>query len=233
MPICPIQYRNVISNFQTSSKIKIFNYSKPDVNIRMIFLLLLVLTNIQPNYERANIMSNNFNDTKHSYTDRDTIHNIVHTARISHNRYMKAYNGNINGITKINMMQYNKGNSAYATKEHFLNEAIIKHNIDIACISKANITTNYLQNNNVINGYICETKPMSDTIDTSRNIILINNRIPYTRRYDLECPMIAIIWIETKINNKHSILVMGGYRQWRLLRQLNIQDSHKTNKQIQ
>ena len=119
------------------------------------------------------------------------------------------------------------------TKEHFLNEAINKHNIDIACISKSNITNTYLQNNKVIDGYICETKPMSDTLDISRNIILINNRIPYTRRYDLECPMIATIWIEIKINNKHSILVMGGYRQWRLLRQLNIQDSHKTNKQTQ
>ena len=74
---------------------------------------------------------------------------------------------------------------------------------------------------------------MSDTIDTSRNIILINNRIPYIRRYDLECPMIATIWIEIKINNKHSILVMGGYRQWRLFRQLNIHDSHKTNRQIE
>ena len=35
-----------------------------------------------------------------------------------------------------------------------------------------------------------------------------------------------------KINNKHSILIMGGYTQWRLFKQLNIQDIHKTNKQI-
>ena len=159
----------------------------------MIFLLLLVFTTIQPNYTRTTIMSHNYNNTKHSYTDMDTIHNIIHTTRIAHNKYMKAYNGNISSINKINMMQYNKGNSAYATKEHFLNEAIIKHNIDIACISEANITNNYLENNKVIDGYICETKPMSDKLDISRNIILINNRIPYTRRYDLECPMTATI----------------------------------------
>jgi len=85
------------------------------------------------------------------------------------------------------------------------------HDIDIACISKANITNNYLKDNKVIDGYICETKPMNDMLDISRNIILINNRIPYTGRYDLECPLIATIWIEVKIYNKHSILVMGGY----------------------
>ena len=60
---------------------------------------------------------------------------------------MKAYNGNITNINKIQMMQHNKGKSAYSTKEHFLNEAINTHNIDIACISEANITNNYLKDN--------------------------------------------------------------------------------------
>ena len=67
------------------------------------------MANIQPNNERTKIISNNFNNFTHSYTDKDTVNNISYTTRISHNRYMKAYNGNINGISKINLMQYNKG----------------------------------------------------------------------------------------------------------------------------
>ena len=57
---------------------------------------------------------------------------------------------------------------------------------------------------------------MSDTVDISRNIILVNDRIPYTRRYDLENEYIATIWLEVKIGYNKSILIMGGYRQWRL-----------------
>ena len=74
------------------------------------------------------------------------------------------------------MMPHNKGNSAYATKEHFLNEAITKNNIDIAFIREASTTNRYLQNYNLIDGHNCETKPMSSGVDISRNIILINNR---------------------------------------------------------
>ena len=77
-------------------------------------------------------------------------------------------------------MQYNKGNSSYSTKEHLLNYNITNHNVDIVCISEANLTETYIKDNNTINGYSCETKPMSDTVDISRNIILVNDRIPYT-----------------------------------------------------
>ena len=76
-------------------------------------------------------------------------------------------------------MQYNKGSSSYATKEHFLNQIIIDKNIDIACISEANITQQYLLNNNIIAGYSCETKSMSDQLDLSRNLILINEILEF------------------------------------------------------
>ena len=73
---------------------------------------------------------------------------------------------------------------------------------------------------------------MSDRIDMSRNIILINENIPYIRRRDLENEYIATIWIEVKLKSKKNILVMGGYRQWRLFKELGIIDSNKTKNQI-
>merc|ERR1712240_321516 len=44
--------------------------------------------------------------------------------------------------------------------------------------------------------------------------------------------LIATIWIEINIAKNKSISVMGGYRQWRYLKQLNINDSNKTQEQI-
>ena len=49
---------------------------------------------------------------------------------------------------------------------------------------------------------------MSHEVDLSRNIILINERIPYTRWYDLEDELIATIWIEINIAKNKSILLM-------------------------
>ena len=49
--------------------------------------------------------------------------------------------------------------------------------MDIVCVSEANLTESYIKDNNLISGFSCETKPMSDTVDLSRNIILINDRI--------------------------------------------------------
>ena len=76
---------------------------------------------------------------------------------------------------------------------------IIEQKIDIACISEANLSQKYLESNNLIQGYICETKPMSDTVYMSRNIILINERMSYIRRKDLEYPLISTIWLQINL----------------------------------
>ena len=96
---------------------------------------------------------------------------------IRHNKMMKMINGNMKGINKLNFLQYNKGNSKYETKEVFLNRVIIENNIDVACICEANITDSYLTNNNILEGFNIETKPLAKNYDLSRNVILINDKI--------------------------------------------------------
>ena len=141
---------------------------------------------------------------------------FIYNVRKNNDKSFKSTNGNIKNVNKINLMQYNKGNSSYSTKDHLLNHIISNHNMDIVCVSEANLTESYITDNNLISGFSCKTKPMSDTVDLSRNIILINDRISYTRRLDLENQYIATIWLEIKTGYNKSILVMGGYRQWRL-----------------
>ena len=239
MTISLQQYRLKIANFNSIHNPRKPIYSKvyPKTNIFIIFLLL-----------STTLYYGGYDDYEckgcHKYFD--DIHNInIHYSldnnnsspflfnhRTAHNKLMKIYNGNISSIKSLKIMQYNKGSSDYSKKEHILNKHITDKHIDIACISEANISESYLANNDVLSGYICESKPMSDRIDMSRNIILINENIPYIRRRDLENEYIATIWIEVKLKSKKNILVMGGYRQWRLFKELGIIDSNKTKNQI-
>ena len=50
---------------------------------------------------------------------------------------------------------------------------------------------------------------------------------------DLEDNHIATIWLELSINSKKSMLVIGGYRQWRLPKQLNLPNSNKSKNKIE
>ena len=79
-------------------------------------------------------------------------------------------------------------------------------------------------NQSVVNHYKdfkIEYNKMSNNIDISRNILLVNNKLSYTRRLDLEDDITCTIWIEIKIPKCKPVLIMGGYRQWQLLKILD------------
>ena len=91
-------------------------------------------------------------DISYKKYDTETHHNYTHITRKLHNHYMRSVNGNITNINHINLMQYNKGSSNYATKEHFLNKIITDNNIDIgiASLCLASICFSF-----TIKGYPC------------------------------------------------------------------------------
>ena len=74
---------------------------------------------------------------------------------------------------------------------------------------------------------------MYDNYGFSRNALMVKEGISYKRRYDLENNTNCMIWIEIKLNTKKSILIMGGYRQWRLLKFFDDADSGLSNKQLE
>ena len=156
-----------------------------------LFILFLVMSpifinNMTTNNQNSKIIKNN----NHKIRDDISCHVMKYFSSKYHNKLMRTINGNIN---KLNIMQYNKGNSIYQNKDHFLNNIIYDKKIDIACISEANLRESYKNSNNLLIGYQCESKLMSDQVDISRNIILINQHIPYKRRVDLEDKYIATI----------------------------------------
>ena len=99
-----------------------------------------------------------------------------------------------------------------------------KYEPDIICISEANITSKYNFNINNFPGYNLILNAQNNKIKTSRNCILIRDRIKYIRRGDSESDITCDIWVEITIGNKHPLLC-GSYRQWSLLKAMGINDS--------
>ena len=127
----------------------------------------------------------------------------VYSKNISNNKKAKCYNGNINNNKILKYMQFNKSNSHFQNYITKLNQILDKDKPDILALSEANIyTSEHLDYLNKIDGYKIETNLMSKYIGFSRNAILIKNDINYTRRLDLEHPIICTIWIQIKNNSK-------------------------------
>ena len=62
-----------------------------------------------------------------------------------------------------------------------------------------------------IEGYAWELKQ-----DNPRISVMVNTSLDYKRRYDLEEPEVACIWVELCPKSKSSILVCQAYREWQL-----------------
>ena len=72
---------------------------------------------------------------------------------------------------------------------------------------------------------------MSHNIDISRNSIMINEKLNYKRRIDLESEETCNIWIEVIIDRK-KVLILGGYRTWSALKIQNIPNSRSIKNQL-
>ena len=97
-------------------------------------------------------------------------------------------------------------------------------------ISEANIGTNFTDYYNQFCNFNFELNKMYNTIGLSRYALLVNKQIAYKRRLDLDHPNICTIWIEVKPKKGKKIIIMGGYRHWKL--PLIIDPDNKKEKNI-
>ena len=118
-------------------------------------------------------------------------------------------NGNKIKNTKLNLLQINKGNSNFQTKLNEINSTIQTYHPDIMCISEANLKQSNKSLVNKYPDYNFEFNKLSNSIDISRNILMINSKIAYKRRLDLEENSTCTIWIQINIPKKKPILVCG------------------------
>ena len=61
---------------------------------------------------------------------------------------------------------------------------------------------------------------------------MIKKDIEYKHRTDLEIKNQAIIWIEIPLNNTNNLMIAGGYRQWKLPKDVSSSNSGSPANQI-
>lgn len=246
MPTSYLQHRISIGN-NSSFKDKPIkhNLKNNEINLtfcfknKMVLILITLLVGVYINEchilinkshfksKRLRINVQYYNSDKSSVTEN--VYEKVLQAKSNKINY-SAY-GNKNNTLKL--LQLNKGSSNFENKINDVQNIINKYKPDIMCLSEANIKKSYKQN--ILSSfpeYNIELNSMSNNIDISRNAIIINNKIAYSRRYDLENDFTCTIWIEIYIPNCKPILLMGGYRQWKLLKIMNVSKSGSNNQQF-
>ena len=113
-------------------------------------------------------------------------------------------NGNRVKSNGLNIIQINKGNCNFEKSIDSIQSIINDEKPDIICISETNIIRSNSDICNYFPNYNHELNLVSETINISRNSILINSRLNYKRRKDLESPQTCNIWIEIGINKGKS-----------------------------
>ena len=207
---------------------------KKSLNIKLaVYLVIYSIFSYQPNslnnchanhhYRNQNVLK--ATNSRHELYYLFIVNNPkcrVYSKNISTNKKAKIYNGNINNNNKIlKFMQFNKSNSHFQNYKTKLKQILQQDKPDILALSEANIkTSEHLSYLNKIEGYNIETNAMSKFIGVSRNAMLIRNDIKYIRRHDLEHPITSTIWIQIKTSKNKTITFMGGYRQWKLPKDL-------------
>ena len=142
----------------------------------------------------------------------------------NYSKYLQSINnknchslyGNKRNIYNTKLLHVNKGSSYFHNCVNQMSDIFQNHNPDIACISEANVQIDNMSFMNVFSKYNIEVSLMSNKTQLSRNIILIDKKIKYKRRYDLENDITSTIWIEVYKSKNKTFLLMGGYRQWQL-----------------
>ena len=219
-------YKSIISKNGTKTVNR--NHKMPySIFIPIILIFLLTYMRYDIKNESFNHKYDNFDNNFDTFNTENSYTKIIKKSNNFTSRYT---NGNTIQLNKLKIMQCNKGNSNFETNIHNIQSLIQKHCPDILCISEANIKTNFTFNLNHFPGYKLILNLQYYKIGISRNCILINDRIDFLRRNDLENEVNCDIWLQIKMGGKH-ILVCGSYRQWSLLKAMSIKNSNSTKLQ--
>ena len=210
------EYRNVIGNFDLKCKGIKFKYRDKDNSTKggksrnrysskgIIFMIFMVIT-VQM-VEEVQCKGNN----KHNHM---------------------VYGNKGGGGKNLNILHWNKGPSFLQNKVNDLDYILETYRPDILTLCEANLLLDR-DNGDIgfLNSYNYETTDQRVNYNISRQLILINKQLNYKRRADLEGKYDCCIWLEIKLKNQGSILVMGGYRQWALGKELDKNGNSKSIK---
>ena len=154
--------------------------------------------------------------------------------KIKQNKTNHTKYGNQNGGIKL--AHLNKSSSNILKKITLIRNLIEKESPHILNLSESNVNLLKAEEVHPIDGYYFEHKILlfnNKMASKIRNSIGIIKQLNYEQMFNLESHLNSCIWLKIKPKNSKPFLLMGGYRQWSLPKDLGFNDSKNIKYQIE
>ena len=128
-----------------------------------------------------------------------------------------AENGNQSSRGKpITVCYWNKGSSFLSNKQDDIADIINTHKPLVLGLGEAQFKKDHSLAEVQQPGFTLHLDACQDLLGVSRCAVYTHNSLVVKRRNDLEDKGIATVWLQLGLPNQKGILMMCGYRQWRL-----------------
>ena len=139
-----------------------------------------------------------------------------------HNKEVHTQNGNHSSRGKpICICYWNKGSSYLINKREDIKEIINTHKPLVLGLGEAQFKKNHDLAEVQQPGYTLHLDSSQASLGVSRCAVYTHDSLVVKRRNDLEKEGISTVWLQLGLPHQKGILVMCGYRQWRLSDQLD------------
>ena len=133
------------------------------------------------------------------------------------NRAAHAVNGNQASRGKpITLCYWNKGSSFLLNKQEDISDIINTYKPLVLGLGEAQYKKDHSLAEVQQPGFTLHLDSCQDSLGVSRCAVYTHNSLVVKRRDDLEDKGIATVWLQLGLPHQKGILVMCGYRQWRL-----------------
>ena len=133
--------------------------------------------------------------------------------------------------THLKVSQINKGNSDFDTAKFTLYKEILDNKADLAIISEANLKNDDETSIKTFKNYKMESKFMLGH-NKARLVVLINNKLNYTRMKQFEEDDLSCLWLKINICKRKHLYMCCVYRQWNLPSSMDKPESGNVHNQL-
>ena len=138
------------------------------------------------------------------------------------NKAQHITNGN------IKLLHLNKGNSNILTKLTLIQDLVNCEKPSVISLNESNVELSQTKQTEPIKDNKFEHKQINfnnHICSKARTSVGIHNKLAYERMYNLETGVNSIIWIKLILKKQKPILIMSGYRQFKLFDEFGIKNS--------
>ena len=194
----------------------------------IIYLLVLLSSIHQEHYGRLTMNNPSIRQINISRPTKSTSAEVLDQNQVAFknpylvatkllNKEIHTLNGNHSKRGKpIKICYWNKGSSFLINKTEDVKEIINTHKPLVLGLGEAQFKSNHELADVQQPGYTLHLDSCQASLGISRCAVYTHDSLVVKRRHDLETEGIATVWLQLGLPNQKGILVMCGYRQWRL-----------------